>query len=664
MPMFSKLLIANRGEIACRVMRTAKRLGIRTIAVYSDADVGALHVALADEAIRIGPPPALDSYLSAERIIAAARAVGADAIHPGYGFLSENADFADAVEAAGITFVGPSARAIRAMGLKDAAKALMEQSGVPVVPGYHGERQDADFLAAEAANVGYPVLIKARAGGGGKGMRRVDSATEFPAALEAARREAEAAFGDGSVLIEKYLTKPRHIEVQVFGDRHGNILHLFERDCSLQRRHQKVIEEAPAPGMTAEVRRAMGDAAVRAAHAIGYVGAGTVEFIADVTDGLWPDQFYFMEMNTRLQVEHPVTEAITGIDLVEWQLRAAAGEALPKRQSEIGIDGWAFEARIYAEDPSRGFLPATGRLTTLSFPEDGVRVDAGVRQGDRITPFYDPLIAKLIVHGPNRSTALAKLENALRACRIGGTVTNLDFLARLAAEPDFRSGHPDTGLIDRSIGQLTATMAPSDAALALAAIISTGALLPDGSADPWSSLGHWQIWGDASRNVTVEHSSGRTIVTLAARGRDQFAVHTGTAALPVVILARFTDGARAEISGAQHEFRFLREGEQITLFLSGETYVLRLPDALGTGHSTEVADDEVSAPMPGIVKLIRVRPGDAVEKGQALAVMEAMKMELTLSASRAGVVESVLVSEGEQVSAGAVLVMLQQENPA
>ncbi|OCP04290.1 MULTISPECIES: acetyl/propionyl/methylcrotonyl-CoA carboxylase subunit alpha [unclassified Ensifer] len=659
--MFSKLLIANRGEIACRVMRTAKRLGIRTVAVYSDADVGALHVTLADEAIRIGPPAALESYLSTERIIAAARSVGADAIHPGYGFLSENADFAEAVEAAGITFVGPSARAIRAMGLKDAAKALMEQSGVPVVPGYHGERQDADFLAVETENVGYPVLIKARAGGGGKGMRRVDSAADFPAALDAARREAQAAFGDGSVLIEKYLTKPRHIEVQVFGDRHGNILHLYERDCSLQRRHQKVIEEAPAPGMTAEVRRAMGDAAVRAAQAIGYVGAGTVEFIADVTNGLWPDQFYFMEMNTRLQVEHPVTEAITGIDLVEWQLRAAAGEALPKRQSEIGIDGWAFEARIYAEDPARGFLPATGRLTAMSFPADGVRIDAGVRQGDRITPFYDPLIAKLIVHGPNRSTALAKLESALKACRIGGTITNLDFLGRLAAEPEFRAGRPDTGLIDRAIDRLSAPLVPSEAALALAAIVSTGALGPDGSADPWSSLGHWQIWGDASRSVTIEHTGGRASVALAARGRDQFAVHTGTAALPVVILERFPDGARAEISGAQQEFRFLREGEQITLFLNGETYAVRLPDALGTGHASEVADDAVAAPMPGIVKLVRVRPGETVTKGQALAVMEAMKMELTLSASRDGVVESVLVSEGEQVSASAVLVMLEPE---
>ncbi|MEI2298671.1 acetyl/propionyl/methylcrotonyl-CoA carboxylase subunit alpha [Ensifer sp. MJa1] len=662
--MFSKLLIANRGEIACRVIRTARRLGIRTVAVYSDADVGALHVALADEAVRIGAAPALESYLSIDRIIAAAQSVGADAIHPGYGFLSENADFAEAVEAAGITFVGPSARAIRAMGLKDAAKALMEQSGVPVVPGYHGERQDPEFLAEEAANVGFPVLIKARAGGGGKGMRRVDHAGDFPAALEAARREAEAAFGDGSVLIEKYLTKPRHIEVQVFGDRHGNIVHLFERDCSLQRRHQKVIEEAPAPGMTEEVRRAMGDAAVRAAQAIGYVGAGTVEFIADVTNGLWPDQFYFMEMNTRLQVEHPVTEAITGVDLVEWQLLAAAGETLPKRQSEITIEGWSFEARIYAEDPSRGFLPATGRLTTLAFPADGVRIDSGVRQGDRITPFYDPLIAKLIVYGPNRATALAKLENALKACRIGGTITNLDFLGRLAAEPDFRAGYPDTGLIDRAIDRLTAPVAPTDAALALAAIVSTGALRPDGSADPWSALGHWQIWGDASRNITIEHSGGRATVALAARGRDQFAVHTGAAALPVVILDRFEDGARVEISGAQQVFRFLREGEQITLFVDGETYVLRLPDALGAGHASEVADDEVAAPMPGIVKLIRVRPGDAVDKGQALAVMEAMKMELTLSASRAGVVESVHVAEGEQVSAGAVLVMLQPESAA
>lgn len=662
MPMFSKLLIANRGEIACRVIRTARRLGIRTVAVYSDADVDALHVTLADEAIRIGPATASESYLSIERIVAAARSANADAIHPGYGFLSENANFAEAVEAAGMTFVGPSPGAIRAMGLKDAAKALMERAGVPVVPGYHGDEQQPFFLADRAAEVGFPVLIKARAGGGGKGMRKVEQPHEFAAALEAARREAEAAFGDGAVLIEKYLTKPRHIEVQVFGDRHGNILHLFERDCSLQRRHQKVIEEAPAPGMTAEVRRAMGEAAVKAARAIGYVGAGTVEFIADVTNGLWPDQFYFMEMNTRLQVEHPVTEAITGVDLVEWQLRAAVGEALPKRQNEIAIDGWAFEARIYAEDPARGFLPATGRLATLDFPSDGVRVDAGVRQGDVIAPYYDPLIAKLIVHGSSRSSALARLESALKACRIGGTITNLDFLARLAAEPEFRAGRPDTGLIDRAIDQLTTPLVPGDEALALAAIAATGVLQPIKSNDLWSSLGHWQIWGDAHRSISVEHAGGRSVVTLAARGRDQFAVRAGESTFPVLVLDRFDDGARVEISGEQRTFRFLREQETITLFVSGETFVLRLPDALAAAHSAETAADELAAPMPGIVKLIHVRAGDTVVKGQPLVVMEAMKMELTLAASRAGVIESTLVSPGEQVSAGAILVVLKPES--
>ncbi|WP_115421872.1 acetyl/propionyl/methylcrotonyl-CoA carboxylase subunit alpha [Ensifer sp. M14] len=660
--MFSKILIANRGEIACRVIRTARRLGVRTVAVYSDADVDALHVTLADEAIRIGPATASESYLSIERIIAAARSVGADAIHPGYGFLSENANFAEAVEAAGMTFIGPSPTAIRAMGLKDAAKALMEQAGVPVVPGYHGDEQEPTFLAERAAEVGFPVLIKARAGGGGKGMRKVEQPHEFGAALEAARREAEAAFGDGAVLIEKYLTKPRHIEVQVFGDRHGNILHLFERDCSLQRRHQKVIEEAPAPGMTAEVRRAMGDAAVKAARAIGYVGAGTVEFIADVTNGLWPDQFYFMEMNTRLQVEHPVTEAITGIDLVEWQLRAAVGEALPKRQNEIAIDGWAFEARIYAEDPARGFLPATGRLVTLDFPTEGVRVDAGVRQGDVIVPYYDPLIAKLIVHGPSRSSALARLESALKACRIGGTITNLDFLARLAAEPEFRAGRPDTGLIDRAIDQLTTPAVPGDEALALAAIAATGVLRPMKSDDPWSALGHWQIWGDAHRSVAVEHAGGRSIVTLAARGRDQFAVRAGESTFPVLVLDRFDDGARVEISGEQRVFRFLREGETITLFVGGETFVLRLPDPLAAAHSGEAAADELAAPMPGIVKLIHVRVGDTVAKGQPLVVMEAMKMELTLAASRDGIIETVLITSGEQVSAGAILVALKPES--
>ncbi|ACP22616.1 3-methylcrotonoyl-CoA carboxylase, alpha subunit (plasmid) [Sinorhizobium fredii NGR234] len=659
--MFSKLLIANRGEIACRVIRTARRLGIRTVAVYSDVDDDALHVALADEAVRIGSATASDSYLSAERILWAARAVGADAIHPGYGFLSENADFAAAVEAANMVFVGPSPNAIRAMGLKDAAKALMERSGVPVVPGYHGEEQEAGFLAAQAAEIGYPVLIKARAGGGGKGMRRVERPEDFAPALEAARREAEAAFGDGSVLIERYLTRPRHIEVQVFGDRHGNIVHLFERDCSLQRRHQKVIEEAPAPGMTAEVRRAMGDAAVRAARAIGYAGAGTVEFIADVTNGLWPDQFFFMEMNTRLQVEHPVTEAITGFDLVEWQLRVAAGEPLPKKQSDIAIDGWSFEARIYAEDPAKGFLPAIGRLKHLYFPDGAVRIDSGVRQGDMVTPYYDPLIAKLIVHGSNRSAALGQLQAALKECRIGGTITNLDFLVRLTEEHDFRSGRPDTGLIDREIERLTAPMAPDDEALALAAIVATGVLEPAVTGDPWSSLGYWQIWGDGQRTITVEHEGSRSTATLKARGRDQFAVHAGSSTLPVLVLERFADGARLEVAGQKRVLRFARDGETLTLFLGGRNLVFHLPDSLSGGHSSEVADDELIAPMPGLIKLVRVGAGEAVAKGQPLVVMEAMKMELTLSATREGKVASVHVAEGAQVSEGTVLVKLDEE---
>ncbi|HXV29032.1 MAG TPA: biotin carboxylase N-terminal domain-containing protein, partial [Sinorhizobium sp.] len=602
----------------------------------------------------IGPAAASESYLSTKRIIEVARSVGADAIHPGYGFLSENADFAEAVAAAGMVFVGPSVDAIRAMGLKDAAKALMERAGVPVVPGYHGDVQDADFLAGQAAEIGYPVLIKARAGGGGKGMRRVDRPEDFGAALEAARREAQAAFGDGAVLVEKYLTRPRHIEVQVFGDRRGNIVHLFERDCSLQRRHQKVIEEAPAPGMTAEVRRAMGEAAVKAAQAIGYVGAGTVEFIADVTNGLWPDRFYFMEMNTRLQVEHPVTEAITGLDLVEWQLRVAAGEPLPKRQVDIGINGWSFEARIYAEDPAKGFLPATGQLMQLSFPDESVRIDSGVRQGDAITPYYDPLIAKLIVHGASRSAAL-------KECRIGGTATNLDFLIRLTEEHDFRSGRPDTGLIDREIERLTLPLVPDDEAVALAAIVSTGVLLPAVSSDPWLSLGHWQIWGDAQRTVAIDHAGGHSVVTLKARGREQFAVHAGASTLPVLVLERFADGARLEVAGKRRMLRFLRQGETLTLFLDGRNLVFHLPDQLSGGHGGEIADDELIAPMPGLIKMVRVGAGEAVAKGQPLVVMEAMKMELTLSATREGTVASVLVAEGAQVREGTVLVTLHEE---
>ena len=456
--MFRKLLIANRGEIACRVMRTAHRLGIRTVAVYSDADRDALHVAMAGEAWRLGPAPASQSYLDIERVLAAAAASGADAVHPGYGFLSESPAFVEACAAAGIVFVGPPAAAVRAMGLKDAAKRVMEDAGVPVVPGYHGEDQDDAALLAHARRIGFPVLVKAVAGGGGKGMRRADTEAGFGDALEGARREARSSFGDDRVLVERCVAKPRHIEVQVFADAHGNAVHLFERDCSLQRRHQKVIEETPAPGMTQEMRAAMGTAAVAAARAIDYRGAGTVEFIADVSEGLREDRFWFMEMNTRLQVEHPVTEMVTGADLVEWQLRVAAGEPLPATQAELSMTGHAVEARVYAEDPERGFLPATGTLAHLATPPQSghVRIDSGVREGDAITPWYDPMIAKVIAHGDDRGMALGRLAGALREFEVAGVTTNVPFLSRLVADSGFRAGDVDTGLIDRRLDALVA----------------------------------------------------------------------------------------------------------------------------------------------------------------------------------------------------------------
>ncbi len=465
--MFSSVLIANRGEIACRIMRTAKRMGLRTVAVYSQADSSALHVKQADAAIEIGPAPATESYLAADRLIAAAREAGADCIHPGYGFLSENAGFAQSCLDAGIAFVGPSPQAIRAMGLKDRAKALMEEAGVPVVPGYHGERQEAAFLKRKAYEIGYPVLIKAVAGGGGKGMRRVERHADFDDALASCMREAQSAFGDARVLIEKYITAPRHIEFQVFGDRHGNVIHLGERDCSLQRRHQKVIEEAPAPGMSEALRAAMGKAAVAAAKAVGYEGAGTIEFIADGAGGLKQDGFWFMEMNTRLQVEHPVTESVTGLDLVEWQFRVAAGEKLPLKQDQVRLEGHAVEARLYAEDPERGFLPSTGKLIALRFPQaHGLRVDSGVEAGDVVTPFYDPMIAKLIAHGATRDEALDRLADALEATVVAGPRSNAGFLAALARADGFRNGDFDTGFIDAHLAELIASPSGLDRAAA------------------------------------------------------------------------------------------------------------------------------------------------------------------------------------------------------
>jgi 3-methylcrotonyl-CoA carboxylase alpha subunit len=637
--MFNKILIANRGEIACRIMDTARRMGVATVAVYSDADANARHVALADEAVRIGPAPVGESYLLGDVIIQVALDAGAQAIHPGYGFLSENPDFADKIAAAGLTFIGPSADAIRAMGLKDAAKALMEQAGVPVVPGYHGANQDAAFLADRAAEIGYPVLIKARAGGGGKGMRRVDDPADFAAHLAGAAREGKASFGDAAVLIEKYILNPRHIEIQVFGDNHGEAVYLHERDCSLQRRHQKVIEEAPAPGMTDEVRAAMGQAAVTAAKAIGYSGAGTVEFIVDGAGGLRPDGFWFMEMNTRLQVEHPVTEAITGIDLVEWQLRMAAGQPLPMAQADIPLNGHAFEARIYAEDVARDFLPATGHLHHLHFG-GGARVDTGVRQGDDISPFYDPMIAKLTVHGPDRATALASLNRALGETEIAGLTTNIAFLGALCRHAEFAAGQVDTGLIGRDLEALRSAAAPDAALRALAALAAQD--LPN----PQPQAGFTQ-WAPLRRHVVLEGED----IAVTTLGPERFVVDG-------LELSLHRNGPRWRVTAdRQFDATLLRFGDRVDVFANGTHFgaTITRPGA----KQDEAGGDVIRAPMPGLVKLVAAIPGQTVAKGAALLVLEAMKMEHTMTAPRDGVVANVLVAEGAQVIDGALLLELE-----
>jgi len=662
--MFKKILIANRGEIACRVMATARDLGIKTVAVYSDADAGAKHVAMADEAFRIGPAPVAESYLKTDRIIEVCRQSGVEAVHPGYGFLSENPDFVEALEQAGIAFIGPSAKSIRAMGLKDAAKALMVEAGVPVVPGYHGDNQDPNFLKGEADKIGYPVLIKARAGGGGKGMRRVDDPKDFAEALKGAQREGEASFGDGRVLIEKYLTKPRHIEIQVFGDSHGNAVHLFERDCSLQRRHQKVIEEAPAPGMPEEMRKAMGDAAVKAAKAIDYSGAGTIEFIADVSEGLRSDRINFMEMNTRLQVEHPVTEMITGEDLVEWQLRVASGEPLPKTQAELSFSGWAFEARLYAEDAPKGFLPAIGTLEHLALPETSARVDSGVRSGDEITPYYDPMIAKVIVHGPTREAALGKLLASLEATEVAGCVTNAGFLAALCRHAGFSKGDVDTGLIDRDLESLIAEPAMPEDAVALAALTALGLTRPADGSDPFETLAGWRIWSASRQFALLEIGGERRDVEVHARGNRRFQVHLDGGARDYQLIDVAAGAITYDCAG--HRARaVVAEGKKgLTVFLGGHAYPVGLPDALSADEEAGGAGDQLIAPMPGLVKVLTARAGDAVSKDQPLVILEAMKMEHTLKAPRDGVIGEVLVSEGEQVTDGTILLALAEESDA
>ena len=647
--MFASVLIANRGEIACRIAGTAKRLGLRSIGVYSDADAGARHVRLCDEAHRIGPAPAAESYLAIGRLIEIARRTGAECLHPGYGFLAENPALAEACAAAGVVFVGPPAAAIRAMGLKDRAKALMEKAGVPIVPGYHGERQDAKLLKEKAYETGYPLLIKPVAGGGGKGMRRVDRHADFDDALSSAMREAGAAFGDPRVLIERFITAPRHIEIQVFADAHGNTLHLNERDCSLQRRHQKVVEEAPAPGMTAEVRAAMGAAAVEAARAVGYRGAGTVEFIADGSAGLRPDGFWFMEMNTRLQVEHPVTEAITGLDLVEWQFRIAAGERLAWAQRDVRLDGHAIEARIYAEDPERGFLPSTGRLLVWEEPAgDGIRVDSGVETGDAVTPFYDPMLAKLIAHGPTRDVALARLTQALARTVTAGPRTNLRFLTTLCENETFRRGAVDTGFIERNAAVLGAAPGGVDhAAVASglarliareAARLRAEAIGDDGMQSPWDASDGFQLSG-ARVNAVPVTADGETIAATVSFGAHGVAV--SVEGMSAAADARIVDGP--------DEVYVLRRGRQ--------TVVRRYAIAETTLASRD-ADGTVRAPMHGKVLAVLVEPGAAVRQGQRIAVIEAMKMEHALTAPFDGVVGEIAAKSGSQVAEGAVILRI------
>jgi 3-methylcrotonyl-CoA carboxylase alpha subunit len=656
--MFKKILIANRGEIACRVMRTAQAMGVKCVAVYSDADANAQHVKMADEAYRLGPAPVAESYLRIDKIIEAIKLSGADAVHPGYGFLSENPEFVEALEKEGVRFIGPSADAIRAMGLKDAAKALMEKAGVPVVPGYHGDNQDPDFLAAEADKIGYPVLIKARAGGGGKGMRRVDDPKEFKSALESAAREGQSSFGDGRVLIEKYITTPRHIEIQVFGDDHGNAVHLFERDCSLQRRHQKVIEEAPAPGMTEEMRAAMGEAAVKAAKAINYSGAGTIEFIVDAANGLNPNGFYFMEMNTRLQVEHPVTEMITGQDLVAWQLRVASGETLPKKQDELTINGWAFEARLYAEDVPKGFLPATGTLTHLHLPDDVARIDSGVVTGDVISPFYDPMIAKITVHGASRAEALNRLSLALGKSEIAGSVTNRAFLAALCAHKGFAKGEVDTGLIDRDLNDLIATPPLSDAAQAAAVLLGLGLAEADQNASPWSSLKGWRAWPGETTSIAFDLDGERRAYELELNQVGSYRISSDTLNADVTLESASENALTLLVNGQRPKVRFVRNDDFIAIFTGEDTFTFDRVKLELAGEGAASGDNIIS-PMPGAVVSLNAKAGEKVSEGDKLITIEAMKMEHGLTAPRDGVISEVLVKLGDQVEDGALLIALE-----
>jgi 3-methylcrotonyl-CoA carboxylase alpha subunit len=661
-PVFSKILIANRGEIACRVIRTCRRMSIRTVAVHSTIDARALHVEMADEAHDIGGPRPADSYLRGDRIIEVATACGAEAIHPGYGFLSENEDFARAVEKAGLVFIGPTPEAIERMGLKDRAKAIMEKAGVPVVPGYHGEKQDDKFLAAEARKIGYPLLIKAVAGGGGKGMRIVEDDGQFAEQLAGARREAKSAFSDDRVLIERYVKAPHHIEFQVFGDTHGNYVHLFERECSIQRRHQKVLEETPSPFLDDAMREAMGEAAVSAARAIAYRGAGTIEFIVGADR-----KFFFMEMNTRLQVEHPVTEMITGEDLVEWQLRVASGEPLPLTQAEIHAGGHSIEVRLCAENPANNFLPETGRIGLLRSPPEAdeiLRLDAGVREGDEVSVFYDPMIAKLVAWGADRAEAARRMQEALGQTAILGVKTNLAFLERVARHPAYLEGATDTGFIERHRGDLlpAADDVPLEALVAAAARVFLDEQLAAQSLprSPWNDTGGWRLNQPAVRRMEFHAGSDRTI-HVDAELRDGFALVTIEGRTHRVALGP-RDGDRLQIALDEETYfaRVFRLGDELSVVAPQGRYELALVDPFHYEPADVLPDARLTALMPGRVVKVMARAGDAVKKGQALMILEAMKMEHTIVSPREGVIQHVAFAEDQLVPADATLVAFEE----
>ena len=663
--MFKSVLVANRGEIACRVFRTAKRMGIRTIAVYSEADANALHVREADEAVLIGPAAARESYLDGAKVLAAAKATGAEAIHPGYGFLSENADFAEAVAAAGLIWIGPDPSSIRAMGLKDAAKELMIQAGVPVTPGYQGADQSEETLTAEAARIGYPVLIKAVAGGGGKGMKRVDDPADFAAGLASAKREGAAAFGDDRVLIERYITRPRHIEVQVFGDRHGEVVHLYERDCSLQRRHQKVIEEAPAPGMSDAVRAAVTGAAIKAAKAVNYVGAGTIEFIADASDGLKADGVWFMEMNTRLQVEHPVTESVTGVDLVEWQFRVAAGEPIPLKQTEIQLNGWAMEARLYAEDPANGFLPSIGKLEHFVMP-DSIRVDTGVEQGGEVSQFYDPMIAKLIVHEDTREAAAARLAEAAGEVEVWPVKANAGFLKRCLEHPRFVAGDVDTGFIAAEEAALLGKGPSSDARIAALNLIADrydlspqlGEYLSPWSPDADSAAAGFRLNGPSRALFQAQINGERVEGSVLTNGSGDFSWKIEADGRTVV--SRADDDRIFLGEGVSFGYAGASSGVEGVIFEQGDAWPITVASSERGPGEGSASDGSLRAPMPGKIVATPVKAGDAVTKGQPVVVLEAMKMEHALTAPFDGVVESV-ASLGDQVVEAAVLAVVKAD---